>query len=89
MLDDAPAGLIVESLGEGEVIYYKGKSQRLVPGGKLLNPTELYVTNQRLIYYQPAFFGRGDLTDLHYADVQAARFHKGLISIFLLLSYLL
>ena len=35
-------------LGENECVYYKGQSKRSTPGGELVNPSEIFVTNQEL-----------------------------------------
>jgi hypothetical protein len=48
---------------------YKGQSKRSAPGGELVNPSEIFVTNQRVILYKHEFFGRGVLEDLHYSQV--------------------
>jgi hypothetical protein len=40
-----------QMLGQEEVVYYKGKTRRYAPGGELVHPTGIFVTNQRIILY--------------------------------------
>jgi hypothetical protein len=76
---------IQQMLGDDECVYYKGQSKRCTPGGELVNPTEIFVTNQRVIRYSHKFFGRGVLEDLHYADVANTQVKKGMFSCDILL----
>ena len=71
---------IQKMLGDNECVYYKGQSKRCAPGGELVNPTEIFVTNQRVIRYKHEFFGRGVLEDLHYSDVANTQVKKGMFS---------
>jgi hypothetical protein len=51
----------------------------------LVNPTEIFITNQRVIRYKHEFFGRGILEDLHYSDVANTQVKKGILSCDILL----
>jgi hypothetical protein len=53
-------------LGKNEYVYFKGQSKRCAPGGQLVNPSEIFVTSQRVILYKHEFFGT--LEDLHYSQ---------------------
>ena len=50
------------------------------PGGEPVHPTEIFVTNQRIILYNHKFFGRGTIEDLHYADILNTKMKKGILS---------
>jgi PH (Pleckstrin Homology) domain-containing protein len=67
-------------LGEGEEVVYKGKTKRYAPGGEPLHPTEIFVTNQRIILYNHKFFGRGTIEDLHFGDILNTIVKKGMLS---------
>jgi hypothetical protein len=69
-----------QMLGEGEEVVYKGKTKRYAPGGELVHPTEIFVTNQRIILYNHKFFGRGTIEDLHYGDILNTIVTKGMLS---------
>jgi hypothetical protein len=72
-------------LGDNECVYYKDQSKRCAPGGELVNATEIFVTNQRVIRYKHEFFGRGVLEDLHYSEVANTQVKKGTFSCDILL----
>ncbi len=76
---------IQKMLGDDECVHYKGQSKRCAPGGELVNPTEIFVTNQRVIRYKHEFFGRGVLEDLHYSEVANTQVKKGMFSCDILL----
>jgi hypothetical protein len=76
---------IQKMLGDNECVYYKGRSKRCAPGGELVNPTEIFVSNQRVIRYKHEFFGKGVLEDLHYSDVANTQVKKGIFSCDILL----
>jgi Bacterial PH domain len=67
-------------LGEGEEVYFKGKTKRYAPGGEPVHPTEIFVTNQRIILYNHKFFGRGTIEDLHFGDILNTVVKKGILS---------
>lgn len=69
-----------QMLGQEEVVYYKGKTRRYAPGGELVHPTEIFITNQRIILYNHKFFGRGVIEDLHYANISNTQMKKGMLS---------
>lgn len=69
-----------QMLGEDEEVRYKGKTKRYAPGGKLVHPNEIFITNQRIILYNHKFFGRGTIEDLHYADILNTKMKKGILS---------
>lgn len=69
-----------QMLGQDEVVDYKGKTKRYAPGGELVHPTEIFVTNQRIILYNHKFFGRGVIEDLHYANISNTQMKKGMLS---------
>lgn len=69
-----------QMLGEGEEVLYKGKTKRYAPGGEPLHPTEIFVTNQRIILYNHKFFGRGIIEDLHFGDILNTVVKKGILS---------
>lgn len=68
-----------QMLGEGEVLY-RGKTKRYAPGGEPVHPTEIFMTNQRIILYSHKLFGRGTIEDLHYADIINTKVKKGILS---------
>jgi hypothetical protein len=65
-------------LGEDEEVYYKGKTKRYAPGGEPVQPTEIFVTNQKIILYNHKFFGT--IEDLHYGDILNSKMKKGIFS---------
>src|SRR5690242_21112203 len=67
-------------LGGGEQVYFKGKTKRYAPGGEPVHPTEIFVTNQRIILYNHKFFGRGTIEDLHFGDILNTIVKKGILS---------
>jgi PH (Pleckstrin Homology) domain-containing protein len=67
-------------LGEGEEVLYNGKTKRYAPGREPLHPTEIFVTNQRIILYNHIFFGRGTIEDLHFGDILNTIVKKGILS---------
>ncbi|NAL78152.1 PH domain-containing protein [Nitrososphaera sp. AFS] len=69
-----------QMLGEGEKVLYRGKTKRYAPGGEPLHPTEIFVTNQRIILYNHKFFGRGTIEDLHFGDILNTVVKKGILS---------
>jgi hypothetical protein len=71
---------IKHMLGEGEEVYFKGKTKRYAPGGEPVHPTEIFVTNQRIILYNHKFFGRGTIEDLHFGDILNTVVKKGILS---------
>jgi Bacterial PH domain len=71
---------IEEMLCADETVYAKAKQSRLLPGGKEVNPGEIFVTNTRLFMYEHKLFGRGNIADLHYGDVANVQLKKGIFS---------
>ena len=69
-----------QMLGEDEKVLYKGKTKRYAPGGQPVHPTEIFVTNQRIILYNHKFFGRGTIEDLHFGDILNTIVKKGVLS---------
>jgi hypothetical protein len=67
-------------LGDDEEVYYKGKTKRYAPGGEPVQPTEIFVTNQKIILYNHKFFGRGTIEDLHSGDILNSKMKKGIFS---------
>lgn len=67
-------------LGQNERVVARAKQSRFLPGGKEVNPGEVFITNTRLVFYNHKFFGRGTITDLHYGDVSNVKVNKGLWS---------
>ena len=65
--------------GEEEEVLYKGKTKRYAPGGEPVHPTEIFVTNQRILYNHK-FFGRGTIEDLHFGDILNTVVKKGILS---------
>jgi hypothetical protein len=63
-----------------ETVYAKAKQSRLLPGGKEVNPGEIFVTNTRLFMYEHKLFGRGNMADLHFGDVANVQLKKGIFS---------
>lgn len=76
---------IQKMLADNECVYYRGQSKRIAPGGEMINPTEIFVTNQRVIRYKHEFFGRGVLEDLQYSQVANTQVKKGMFSCDILL----
>ena len=63
-----------------ETVYAKAKQIRMLPGGKEVNPGEIFVTNTRLFMYEHNLFGRGNIADLHFGDVANVQLKKGIFS---------
>jgi hypothetical protein len=63
-----------------ETVYAKAKQSRLLPGGKEVNPGEIFVTNTRLFMYDHKFFRRGNIADLHFGDIANVQLKKGIFS---------
>lgn len=72
-------------LGEGETVHFKARQSRYMPGGKEINPGEIFVTNRRVIFYNHKLFGRGEISDLSYADIANTEIKKGIFKCDLLL----
>lgn len=59
-------------LGEGEEVYYKGKTKKYAPGGLSIL--------LKYLFYNHKFFGKGTIEDLHYGDILNTKMKKGILS---------
>ncbi len=64
-----------------EEILFQAKQARLKPGGAILTPDKIYITNRRVIYKGARMFGlKADIHDILYDDVSNIRLKRGILS---------
>ena len=72
---------ITQMLMENEHVIVSGSQSRIFPGGSLLTPDSLYVTDFRVIYRNPSMLGiKKDWQDFYYIDLANVKIHKGLFT---------
>lgn len=72
---------IKDILSPGEEVLFKSQQCRWMPGGKEITPSEIFITNQRIIIETSAMLGlRKDYQDLHFSDVEGIELKKGILS---------
>jgi Bacterial PH domain len=72
---------VKDILSQGEELLFKSQQCRWMPGGKEITPSEIFVTNQRIIIETSTMLGlHKDFQDLHYSDVEGIELKKGILS---------
>ena len=72
---------IMSLLLEKEQIIASASQKRLVPGGSMHTPNAIYVTNIRVLYKDPKWFGmKANIVDVHYKDISNTRLKRGIFS---------
>ena len=72
---------IMSLLLEKEQIIVSASQKRLVPGGSIHTPNAIYVTNLRVLFKDPKWFGmKANIVDIHYKDVSNIRLKRGIFS---------
>jgi hypothetical protein len=72
---------IKEMLNPGEEVLLVASQARGVPGGSLTTPNKIYVTNMRVLFKDPKFFGlKANIIDVSYKDVSNIRLKRGVFS---------
>jgi hypothetical protein len=68
-------------LSEGEQILLIAKQSRYAPGGSMITPSSIYVTNLRVIWRNPTMFGlKKNYTDVDFSDISNIRMNSGVFS---------
>lgn len=68
-------------LNRGEEVLLVASQARGVPGGSLTTPNKIYVTNMRVLFKDPKFFGlKATIIDVSYKDVSNIRLKRGVFS---------
>jgi len=71
---------IQKQLLERENILLRVKQSRLGPGGSILTPISIYITNIRVIYRRPIWCGlKSDIIVVNYQDIADIRLKRGII----------
>jgi hypothetical protein len=82
--DEAEA--VRDTLQEGETIQITARQRRLGPGGSLLDPTRVIVTNRRIIIINRSSLKlRREYESIPYRNVASVRLERGVISSSLLI----
>jgi len=77
---------IKELLMDEEEILFIARQSRVRPGGSLVTPNSVYVTNRRVLWRNPKFLGlKKDYVDVDYRDISNIRLKKGVFSTKILL----
>jgi hypothetical protein len=72
---------INEMLNPEEEILLVASQARGVPGGSLTTPNKVYVTNMRVLFKDPKFFGlKATIIDVSYKDISNIRLKRGVFS---------
>lgn len=72
---------IKQLLMQKEEILFVARQSRLRPGGSLVTPNSVYVTNRRIIWRNPRLFGlKKNYEDVDYRDISNIRLNKGVFS---------
>jgi len=72
---------VKDILSQGEELLFKSQQCRWMPGSKEITPSEIFVTNQRIIVETSTMLGlHKDFQDLHYSDVEGIELKKGILS---------
>ena len=72
---------IEELLMPEEEILFIARQSRVRPGGSLITPNSVYVTNRRILWRNPKLLGlKKDYVDVDYRDISNIRLKKGMFS---------
>lgn len=72
---------IDKMLGEGEEVLLIAQQSRIYPGGSIVTPNNVYVTNRRVIYRNPSMLGiKKEFLDFAFRDLANVQEHKGLFT---------
>ena len=72
---------ILEMLLSHEQILFVTKQSRIRPGGSIVTPNSIYVSNRRLIWRNPRLLGlKKDYNTAEYKDISNIRLKKGIFS---------
>jgi len=64
-----------------EEVLLVASQSRGVPGGSISTPNKIYVTNRRVIFKDPKWFGlKANIIDVSYKDVSNIRLKRGIFS---------
>jgi hypothetical protein len=70
-------GLLIQ----GEQVLGVAEQDRFVPGGSTTTPNEIYVTNFRIIFRNPSWWGlKSDIQDMNFRDIANVSLKNGLFS---------
>ncbi len=79
--EDYPEEDIQRILSEGERILLIAKQSRFAPGGSMITPSSIYVTNQRVIWRNPTMLGlKKNYIDVDFSDISNIRMNSGVFS---------
>jgi hypothetical protein len=68
-------------LNAGEEVLLVAAQARAVPGGSLTTPNKIYVTNMRILFKDPKFFGlKANIVDVSFKDISNIRLKRGIFS---------
>ncbi len=71
---------IKKQLLETEVILLRVRQSRIGPGGSMLTPVSIYVTNMRVIYRRPIWVGlKSEIIVVNYHDIADIRLKRGVV----------
>jgi hypothetical protein len=72
---------IKELLMDQEQILFVARQSRVKPGGSLVTPNSVYITNRRIVWRNPWLFGlKKNYEDVDYRDISNIRLNKGIFS---------
>ncbi len=64
-----------------EEVLFQANQARLKPGGSVVTPDKIYVTNRRVIYKNARMLGlKADIRDILYDDISNIRLKRGMFS---------
>jgi hypothetical protein len=67
-------------LASEQVIFIASQS-RVHPGGSLLTPYSIYITNMRMLFKSPKWYGmKADILDINYKDIFTVMLKQGVFS---------
>jgi Short C-terminal domain/Bacterial PH domain len=71
---------IQKQLLEREKVLLRVRQSRVGPGGSVVTPISIYITNMRVIYRKPIWGGlKSYLIDVNYQDIADIRLKRGII----------
>jgi uncharacterized protein YwbE len=71
---------IQKQLLERENILLRVRQSRIGPGGSVVTPNSIYITNMRVIYRRPIWGGlKSDIIVVNYQDIADIRLKRGII----------
>ena len=71
---------IQKQLLETETILLRVKQSRIGPGGSMLTPVSVYVTNMRVIHRKPIWAGlKSEIIVVNYQDIADIRLKRGIV----------